>query len=169
MNSSSVRLEVLPLANKARYEKSLIGQLFTADGKDSSARTKSPAVVRAKTELQQEPKQDTKLNTKLEVRRQETRAKTPEQAAVNTAPVELQSGRGSLERVSPAPQARAANASPTSRTRSQSPLANKSPVLPSLANLTSRKGGKKIKIDLRKGSCAQLHFFHPRKFMKVYH
>ncbi|XP_070813770.1 par-3 family cell polarity regulator beta a [Chaetodon trifascialis] len=151
-SSSSVHLEVLPVASKTRYEKSLIGQLFTADGKDPSARAKSPAVVRAKTEAQAEPKKETRLNTKLEVRRQETRAKTPEPTAVNTPAVELQSGHGSSERVSPAPPARAVSDSPTPRTHSQSPLASKSPAQPSLANLTSRKGGKRIKIDLKKGA-----------------
>uniref|UniRef100_A0A8C4GZ81 PDZ domain-containing protein n=1 Tax=Dicentrarchus labrax TaxID=13489 RepID=A0A8C4GZ81_DICLA len=150
MSTSSVRLEVLPMASKPRYEKSLIGQLFTGDGKDTP--TKSPMVTRAKTEPQPEPKQDTKWNTKLEVRRPEARTRTPEPAAVNMPPVELQSGHGSLERVSPAPLASAASSSPTPRTRSQSPLASRSPVPPTLANLTSRKGGKKIKIDLKKGT-----------------
>ncbi len=154
MATSSVHLEVLPAANKPRYEKSLIGQLFSTDGKDSSAKAKSPMVVRAKTDSQPEPKQDIKLNTKLEVRRPDTRAKTPEPATVNPLPVELQPGHGSLERVSPTPPARAASSSPTPRPRSQSPLASKSPAVPGLASLTSRKGGKRIKIDLKKGKRA---------------
>lgn len=154
MANSSVRLEVLSTANKTRYEKSLIGQLFTGDGKDASAKARSPIMVRAKTDFQPEPKKDTKLNTKLEVRRPDMRAKTPEPAAANTPPAELQSGHGSLERVSPAPPARAASTSPTPRTRSQSPLASKSTVLPGFSNLTSRRGGKRIKIDLKKGNCA---------------
>lgn len=153
MGSSSVRLEVLPAASKPRYEKSLIGQLFSADDKVSSSKA-SPIVVRAKTDSQPEPKQDIKPNTKLEVRRPDTRAKTPEPAVVNPLPVELQSGHGSLERVSPTPAGRAVSSSPTPRTHSQSPLASKSPVLPGLANLTSRKGGKRLKIDLKKGNCA---------------
>ncbi|KAE8278467.1 Partitioning defective 3-like protein B [Larimichthys crocea] len=153
MSSPSVRLEVLPVSNKPRYEKSLIGQLFTGDGKDSPAVAKSPLILRAKTDPQPEPKQDTKLNTKLEVRRQDPRAKTPEPAVINTPPPsELQPGHDSLERVSPAPPARAASASPTPRTRSQSPPASKNPVLPGLASLTSKKGGKKMKIDLKKGT-----------------
>nr|XP_046238209.1 par-3 family cell polarity regulator beta a isoform X2 [Scatophagus argus] len=152
MTAPSVRLEVLPLANKPRYEKSLIGQLFTGDGKDSSAKAKSPMVVRAKTNSQPETKQDTRMNTMLEMRRPDTRAKTPELAAENTPPAELQPGHGSLEMVPPAPPARGASSSPTPRTRSQSPKARKSPVLPGLASLTSRKGGKRIKIDLKKGA-----------------
>lgn len=158
MTTSSVRLEVLPQANKPRYEKSLIGQLFTSDGKDSSAKAKSPMVARAKINSQPEPQKDTKLNTKLEVRRPDTRAKTPEPAAVNPSPAELQRVHGSLETVSPTPPARAASSSPTPRPRSQSPLASKSPA-PGMASLSSKKGGKKIKIDLKKGKCAVDYHF----------
>lgn len=147
MSTPSVRLEVLPVANKPRYEKSLIGQLFTADGKETPMTAKSPMVVRAKMDSQPEPKEDTKP------KRPDTRAKTPEPTAVHTPPpAELQPGHGSSERVSPAPAARAASSSPTPRTRSQSPLATKSTGLPGLASLTSRKGGKRIKIDLKKGT-----------------
>lgn len=158
MSTSSVSLEVLSLANKQRYEKSLIGQLFTGDGKDATVKTKSPMTGRAKTNFQPEPKQDGKLNTRLEVRRPDARAKTPE---AEPRAAELRSGRNSLERVSPAPPARAASASPTPRTHSQSPLASKSPGLPGLTNLTSRRGGKRIKIDLKKGNTPFLlcHWF----------
>ncbi|KAM9334419.1 par-3 family cell polarity regulator beta a [Symphorus nematophorus] len=153
MNTPSVHLAVVPLANKPRYEKSLIGQLFTGDGKDSlTPKAKSPMVVRARTNSQPEPKQDTKPDTKAEVRRPDARAKTPEPTGVNTPPVEHQSGPSSLERVSPAPAAGAASSPPSPRTRSQSPLTSKSPVLPGLANLTNKKGGKRIKIDLKKGA-----------------
>lgn len=140
MSAPTVRLKVLPLANKPRYEKSFIGQLFTGDAKDSSAKARSPIVVRAKTDSQPEPKP----NTKVEVRRPDTRVRTLEPTRVDTPPAEVQSGHNSLERGSPTPPARAASSSPTPRARSQSPL----------ANLTSRKGGKKIKIDLKKGKCA---------------
>ncbi|KAM4560130.1 par-3 family cell polarity regulator beta a isoform 2-T2 [Odontesthes bonariensis] len=143
MMSSTVCLEVLPSANKPRYEKSLIGQLFTGDGKDSPPKTRSPMVARALTDLQPEPKLDFKLNARAEARR----AKTPEPPQVQPL-----SGPGSLERVSATPPARAASSSPTPRTHSQSPRTSKSPPLPGLSNLTSRKGGKRIKIDLKKGT-----------------
>ncbi|TDG96206.1 hypothetical protein EPR50_G00237580 [Perca flavescens] len=151
MTTASVRLDVLPQANKQRYEKSLIGQLFTSDSKDSSAKAKSPMVTLAKINSQPDPPKDTKLNTKLEVRQPDTRAKTPEPAAVNPSPAELQRGRGSPERVPPTPSARAASSSPTPRPRSQSPLASKSSA-PGMASLSGKKGGKKIKIDLKKGA-----------------
>ncbi|KAM6893098.1 par-3 family cell polarity regulator beta a isoform 1-T1 [Lycodopsis pacificus] len=141
-SSSSVRLEVLPPGNKPRYEKRLIGQLFTADGKESDAKARSPMAPRAKTDP--EPRQD----GKVEVRRPDVRAKTPETFAANTPSPELQIGRGSLERVSPTPPAGGASSSPTPR--SQSPLAGRSPV-PGLTNLAGRKSGKKMKIALKKG------------------
>ncbi|XP_072219791.1 par-3 family cell polarity regulator beta a isoform X2 [Leuresthes tenuis] len=147
MMSSTVCLEVLPSANKPRYEKSLIGQLFTGDGKDSPTKTRSPMVARALTDLQPEPKLDSKLNAKAEARRADMRAKTPDPPRVQP-----QSGPGSLERVSPTPPARAASSSPTPRTHSHSPQTSKSSSLPGLPNLTSRKGGKRIKIDLKKGT-----------------
>lgn len=159
MATSSVRLEILPMANKPRYEKGLIGQLFTGDSKDTSTKAKSPMVVRAKTDFQPEPEPDTKQSAKLETRQPDVRAKTPEPAAANSPPPELQSGHGYLERVSPAPPARAASTSPPPRTRSQSPLAGKSPVLPGLSNLTGRRGGKRIKIDLKKGNYNSKAFF----------
>ncbi|KAM9836036.1 par-3 family cell polarity regulator beta a [Aulostomus maculatus] len=141
MSNSVVRVEVVCAANKPRYEKSLIGQLFSGDDKDFTTKAKSPMVVRGKFDPQPEPK--------LEVRRQDMGTKTPEPAPA--LPVETHSRHSSLERGSPTPPARTASSSPTPRTHSQSPLASKNAALPSLANLTSKKGGKKIKIDLKKG------------------
>ncbi|XP_074520863.1 partitioning defective 3 homolog B-like isoform X3 [Halichoeres trimaculatus] len=159
MSSPTVRLEVLPVANKSRYEKSVIGQLF--DTKEPTAKLKSPLVVRARMDPQPEPKQESKPNTRVEVRQQETRVKTPE---LTPAPVATQSGSrdrsspapalpllGPVDRVSPSPPAGAGRSSP-SNTGNKSPLTSKSPVLPSLANLTNRKGGKRLKIDLMKGT-----------------
>lgn len=150
------------MANKPRYEKSLIGQLFTGDGKEAHAKTKSPMISRAKTNSQADSKGDTKLNTQLEVRQPETRTKTPEPAAANTLPPERQSrtaqdsGQDLSERVSPAPTIIAS----TSPSRSQSPRTSKSSLLPGLPNLTSKKGGKRIKIDLRKGNCSSSAIYH---------
>ncbi|KAG7502365.1 partitioning defective 3-like B-like isoform X1 [Solea senegalensis] len=145
-SSSHVRLEVLPVANKLRYEKSLIGQLFTGDIKDPASKTKSPLLVRA---LQPEPKPEPKPDSKLsqEVRRPGARSRPPD-----PAPVELQPGPSSLDRVSPAPPTRAASSSPQPRTRSQSPASSKSPVSPSLPNISGKKPGRRIKIDLKKGA-----------------
>lgn len=156
MATPSVQLEILSVANRTRYEKGLIGQLFTGDGKDLSAKTKSPMLVRAKANPQPEPKGE-QLNTKLEVRQLDVRSKTPEPDATIPPPA-LQSGQDSQERVSPtapAPPTRTTSNSPTPKGRSQSPLVAKSPIIPGLPNLTSKKGGKRIKIDLKKGNCSQ--------------
>lgn len=133
MSCPSVSVEVLPVANKVRYEKSLIGQLFTGDSKDPLVKAKSPKGLRAKNDPQPEPKSESRPNTRLDARRPDAGAKTPE-------PAENQSRHGSLERGS-TPPARAASSSP-------SPAL---PALPAVASLTSRKGGKRIKIDLKKG------------------
>ncbi|XP_010788640.1 partitioning defective 3 homolog B-like, partial [Notothenia coriiceps] len=148
-SSSPVRLEVLPLANKPRYEKSLIGQLFTGDAKDAPDKLKSPMLLRAKTDSKSEPKRDAKPNTNPGVRRADARTRAPETHVANP-PAELRRGPGSLERGSSSPSSRAESSSPP-RTRSQSPQSNRSP-LPGLGNLTGRKGGKKLKIDLKKGT-----------------
>ncbi|KAM6893471.1 par-3 family cell polarity regulator beta a [Xenentodon cancila] len=148
MMAPRVCLKVLPVGNKPRYEKSLIGQLFTGDGKDSPSKGRSPMVPRAQADPQPEPN----LNARAEVRRPDARAKTSDPVLQNTPHVQPQSGPGSLERSSPTPQARGASSSPTSRTRSQSPLATNNPGVPLLSNLAHKKGGKKIKIDLKKGT-----------------
>lgn len=156
MGTPSVHLEVLSVANRTRYEKGLIGQLFSGDGKDLAAKTKSPMLVRAKANPQPEPKGD-KLNTKLEVRQPDVRSKTPEPDATIPSPA-LQSGQDSQERVSPttpAPPTRTTSTSPTPKGRSQSPLAAQSPIIPGLPNLTNKRGGKRIKIDLKKGNSSQ--------------
>lgn len=162
MATPSVQLEVLSVANKQRYEKSLIGQLFAIDGKDLSAKTKSPMLLRAKANPQPEPKGD-KVNTELEVRQPDMRSKTPEPDS-SIPPPALQSGQDSQESVSPtapapAPPTRTTSTSPTPKPRSQSPLAPKSPIT-GLPNLNSKRGGKRIKIDLQKGSCSQGRFFY---------
>ncbi|XP_038136556.1 par-3 family cell polarity regulator beta a isoform X1 [Cyprinodon tularosa] len=146
MSSPSVRVEVLPVGSKPRYEKSLIGQLFTGDGKDSPVNARSPVVNRAPAKALPE----LKPAPKVELKQPETRSRTPEPVLQNAPP--LQPQPSTLERDSPTPPAQTGNSSPTPRTGSQSPLANKSPTVPPLSNLTNKKGGKRIKIDLRKGT-----------------
>ncbi|CDQ73369.1 unnamed protein product [Oncorhynchus mykiss] len=108
MCSPLVRLEILPLDNKQRYEKRLIGQLFT-DGHDSIPKAKSPLMIHQKMDAKPEGKPE-QINPKLEPRR------------------EHQTGHSPLPR----------GKSPTG--------------LPNLANLTNQKGGRKLKIDLKKGT-----------------
>ncbi|XP_028326254.1 par-3 family cell polarity regulator beta a isoform X1 [Gouania willdenowi] len=159
MSAPSVRLEVLPVANKPRYEKSLIGQLFTTDNKDTTTGAKSPLSVLSKFEPQPEPK----VNLRTEGRRPpDVRARTPEPGLENwkNAPsADLPSGPSSLERASSASPAGEPRSSPTLRTYNQNTADNKSPVLVALANIANKKGGKKINIDLKKV------FLHPNQLM----
>lgn len=158
MTTPSVHLEVLSVPNKTPYEKSLIGQLFAGDGKDLSAKTKSPMLLRVKANLQPEPKGD-KLHTKLEVRQPDMRSKTPEPESTSPPPT-LQSGQDSQERVSQTEPESTTRASPTPKAHSQSPLAARNPIISGLPNLTTKKGGKRIKIDLKKGNCRKEIFYH---------
>lgn len=135
MATPSVRLELVPVANKPRYEKSVIGQLFTADGRDpptpTAGRAKSPAVTRARPALPTDA-QEARPGARQETRLPEARAKTPEPGA------QLQE----------APEAGSWSPPTTPR----SPLPARSPAaVAAIPNMTSRRGGKKLKIDLKKG------------------
>ncbi|XP_034033265.1 partitioning defective 3 homolog B-like isoform X2 [Thalassophryne amazonica] len=138
MAHSKVCLEVLPVAIKPRYEKSLISHLFTADGNNS--RTKSPLLLHTKAGSQPELRQDS-IN-QIEARQPDMHAKTAQ-----TTPGDLHSDKSS-----PTPPALTGSPSSTPRTYSRSPLAGKNPVLPGLSSLSNKKGGKRIKIDLKKGA-----------------
>eukprot|EP00063_Salmo_salar_P031937 XP_014006772.1 PREDICTED: partitioning defective 3 homolog B isoform X1 [Salmo salar] len=159
MCSPLVRLEILPLANKQRYEKRLIGQLFT-DGHDYIPKAKSPLMIHQKMDAKPEVKPE-QINPKLEPRRPDLhilRSKTPDLPASLTPLGEHQTGHIPEEMplsVSPALVVRDRDrASPTAMGGSESPLPRgKSPTgLPNLANLTNQKGGRKLKIDLNKGT-----------------
>ncbi|XP_029942262.1 partitioning defective 3 homolog B-like isoform X2 [Salarias fasciatus] len=147
MGSPSVRLEVLPAANKSRYEKSLIGQLFTSDIKDPASRTKSPLVARAKADSQPEPRP----GSRSDLARPDSRARTPDPALREAPPADLRSRPGSIERASPTDPAGGARSSPALTSGSQDQPEGNNPVLAALANLANKKGGKKIRIDLKKG------------------
>nr|XP_054599110.1 par-3 family cell polarity regulator beta a isoform X2 [Nothobranchius furzeri] len=147
MSSSSVRLEVLPAANKPRYEKSLIGQLFTGDGKDSPSATMSPMMTRSRANALPELKQ----NPKVEIKQPEMPSKTQEPVVLHTRSLQAQPELRSLESASPTPPAAVTSSSPTPRMTNQSPVSSKNPGLPALSNVTNTKGGKRMKIDLKKG------------------
>nr|XP_057906725.1 par-3 family cell polarity regulator beta a isoform X2 [Doryrhamphus excisus] len=155
LSGPSMHLEVVPVPNKPRYEKSLIGQLFTSNGRDS--KEKSPMVNRAKIDLQPVAKQDSKPSPM--VGRQDAGTKTPEPPLLNPAPVtvnpasaDAHSRNASSERASPTPLVRMASSSSPPTTRRQSPITIKSSAASDLADLPNKKGGKRIKIDLRKGA-----------------
>ncbi|KAK7893250.1 hypothetical protein WMY93_022402 [Mugilogobius chulae] len=151
MSAPLIRCEVLPAANKPRYEKSLIGTIFNPDSKSSSAKA-SPIPVRSKQGSNQPPEPNLNQNPtprpKIDLRGAETK---PEEPALDSYPqtsaaaAEVQALE--RERQSPVPPAGGAVPSPTLKAQSKNPSA------PALASLTKNniKGGKKHKIDLKKG------------------
>lgn len=137
MSSSKVRLEVLPVANKVRYEKSLIGQLFNStDPNQAVPKPKSPFLVRklvpgTATTPSPEPSQTPPL-------------KEEELPLVRNTPMEMRKD-------TPSPTV---CASPTLKDRSESPAPRKTPALTTLVNMINKKSGKKMRIDLKKGMLA---------------
>ncbi|XP_019734038.1 par-3 family cell polarity regulator beta a isoform X2 [Hippocampus comes] len=155
LSSPSMHLEVVPVANKPRYEKGLIGHLFTGDSKDLKA--KSPVVARDKIDLQPVAIQHPKPKESL--RHHTTGAKTPEPTLLNptATPVnplsaDSQYGNSQSEIISPTPQVPPKGSYSPPRSRRQSPPASKSSSVPGPASLTNKKSGKRIKIDLTKGA-----------------
>ncbi|KAJ8255195.1 hypothetical protein GJAV_G00202090 [Gymnothorax javanicus] len=129
MRSPVVRLEVLPAPNKERYERGLIGQLFTPEG-----------LVKAYGPLGAKP-------AAPPPRTAEPPARTAEPAV---RPGEPQTPHPYPEgRVSTTPPPASLPATP--RGASESPLPRNSPALSPLVGFANRKGGKRLKIDLKKG------------------
>lgn len=178
-SSSPVRLEVLPVSNKLRYEKTLIGQLVGLnDGSsvESFPKTHSPLLLRPKVGALRENPETPPRSPEVPARAPATvpapvpaPAPAPLPAHVvapatvaQAAPVRAPSPQREepparytpdLPRSAESTPPRAASASPTSaRGRSESPLSKKGPPLSTLVNLANKKGGKKMKIDLKKGT-----------------
>ncbi|KAL6481227.1 hypothetical protein MHYP_G00093070 [Metynnis hypsauchen] len=137
MSSPLVRLEVLPVANKLNYEKSLIGQLFS--GPESVPYTvpkvKSPFLVR---------KADGKATDRLVRPSSETPPPEETPPPIRHAPMEAE-----RRQETPPPPV---SASPTPKGHSESPASRRSPALATLPNTATKKGGKKTKINLTKGT-----------------
>ncbi|XP_059409528.1 par-3 family cell polarity regulator beta a isoform X2 [Carassius carassius] len=139
MSSPTIRLEVLPVANRLLYEKSLIGQIFNStEPIPAFPKVKSPFLVHKLTPSN-------------------TSTPSPEPPASQTPPQkeeELQPARHtpiqtSHHRATPSPPV---SASPTLKDGSESPAPKKIPALAPLVDMISKKPGKKMKIDLKKGT-----------------
>uniref|UniRef100_A0A8C2BCT2 Par-3 family cell polarity regulator beta a n=1 Tax=Cyprinus carpio TaxID=7962 RepID=A0A8C2BCT2_CYPCA len=139
MSSPTIRLEVLPVANRLLYEKSLIGQLFNnTEPIPVVPKVKSPFLVHKLTPSN-------------------TSTPSPEPPASQTPPQkeeELQPSRHipvhmGHHRATPSPPV---SASPTLKDGSESPAPKKTPALVTLVNMINKKSGKKMKIDLKKGT-----------------
>ncbi|XP_067298301.1 par-3 family cell polarity regulator beta a isoform X2 [Pseudorasbora parva] len=138
MSSSSIHLEVLPVANKLRYEKSLIGQLFNSTEPTTVVpKVKSPFLVHkllpsnAATPSPEPPP-----------------SQTPPPKEEELHPARYTPIESNHHRDTPSPPI---SASPTLKDRSESPAPKKTPALVSLVNTINKKSGKKMKIDLKKG------------------
>lgn len=175
-SSHPVRLEVLPPSNKLRYEKTLIGQLFSQEGPsgDIFPKSHSPLLLRPKLEPLRDDRvlnpsrspevpalAHTPSPTPPAAPSVSTLARAPAPAPAPTpAPLRTPTphreepparSTPELQRSAEStPPPRAASASPTSA-QSESPQPKKGPVLATLVNMASKKGGKKMKIDLKKG------------------
>ncbi|XP_056309834.1 LOW QUALITY PROTEIN: par-3 family cell polarity regulator beta a [Danio aesculapii] len=132
-STSTVHLEVLPVANKLRYEKSLIGQLFNSTEPNPAVpKIKSPFLVRKLTPSN-------------------TATPSPEPVASQTPPIkeeELQRARhtpieSNHQSSTPSPPV---STSPTLRDHSESPA------LASVVHMVTKKAGKRMRIDLKKGT-----------------
>ncbi|KAI5628054.1 partitioning defective 3-like B isoform X1, partial [Silurus asotus] len=119
-----VRLEVLPLANKERFEKSIIGHLFNTDGHDGTAQPKEPPPMKVKPMVR-----PADSSSGRQAGPQESSSASPENRSLG----------------SPLP----INLYP--RGKSSSPVLRKSHTVSPLVGFTTKKGGKRLKIDLKKG------------------
>ncbi|KAK3568983.1 hypothetical protein QTP86_021610 [Hemibagrus guttatus] len=124
MRLPAVRLEVLPIANKERFEKSLIGHLFSTDSHDGSPRPKEPPPLKVKPMVR--PAESSSCR----------QAGPQESSSLNNESRSL----GSPLPITLYP-----------RGRSSSPLLKKSHTISPLVGFTTKKGGKRLKIDLKKG------------------
>ncbi|XP_047671062.1 partitioning defective 3 homolog B isoform X3 [Tachysurus fulvidraco] len=124
MRLPAVRLEIVPMANKELFEKSLIGHLFSTDSHDRTPRPREPPPLKVKPMVR--PAESSSCR----------QAGPQESSSVNNESRSL----GSPLPIGLYP-----------RGRSSSPLLKKSHTVSPLAGFTTKKGGKRLKIDLRKG------------------
>ncbi|XP_045563827.1 partitioning defective 3 homolog B isoform X3 [Salmo salar] len=128
MRSPMVRLEVVPVSNRERYEKSLIGQLFNQSG--------SP-----KATLKTSSKEPPSIKPAVKPYDSPTARMAEDSISLEGRPM------GSPHLAHPVP----VSLSPVPKEKSDSPLLKRSPTFSTLVGFTSKKGGKRLKIDLKKG------------------
>ncbi|XP_036831232.1 partitioning defective 3 homolog B isoform X2 [Oncorhynchus mykiss] len=128
MRSPMVRLEVVPVSNRERYEKSLIGQLFNQSG--------SPKAT-PKTSSKEPPS----IKPAFKPSDSSTARMAEDSSSLEGRPM------GSPHLAHPVP----VSLSPVPKEKSDSPLLKRSPTFSTLVGFTSKKGGKRLKIDLKKG------------------
>ncbi|XP_052003879.1 partitioning defective 3 homolog B-like isoform X1 [Xyrauchen texanus] len=124
MRSPIVRLEVVPVVNKDRYEKSVIGHLFNSENPDTSIRTKDPPPVKVKPIVR--PLESSEWQAEL----QESSSSLESRSLGSPFPQSL----------SPSPRGKSGDSPLLKMSMGQSPLQNQ-----------NKKAGKRLRIDLKKG------------------
>ncbi|XP_015215079.2 partitioning defective 3 homolog B isoform X2 [Lepisosteus oculatus] len=138
MRYATVRLEVVPSQNRERYEKKLIGQLFSSDPAEGVPKGNPPAALKGK--MASKAGEPASRQGELSVRPVEPAAK-PNEAHFNQH-----------QDTGPAPTPPGTSLTPVAKSKSDSPLLKKSPAAISpLVAFGNKKMGKKLKIDLKKG------------------
>ncbi|XP_055071402.2 partitioning defective 3 homolog B isoform X1 [Misgurnus anguillicaudatus] len=125
MRSPNIRLEVIPVINKDRYEKGLISHLFNSQNRDASTRTKDPPPLKVKPIVR-----PTEMSSGWQAELQESSSSLESHSLGSSLPLSI----------SPVPRSK----------NSESPLLKKN-VGPSLLQNQFKKSGKRIRIDLKKG------------------
>ncbi|GAA6110148.1 partitioning defective 3 homolog B isoform X1 [Tachysurus ichikawai] len=124
MRLPAVRLEIVPLANKERFEKSLIGHLFSTDSHDRTPRPREPPPLKVKPMVRPAESSSCRQAGPQE----SSSVKNENRSLGSPLPIGLYP-----------------------RGRSSSPLLKKSHTVSPLLGFTTKKGGKRLKIDLNKG------------------
>lgn len=125
MRSSIVRLEVVPVFNKERFEKSVISHLFNPETPDASARTKEPPPLKVKPMVR-----PVESSSGWQAEFQESSSSLESRSLGSPLPINL----------SPTPRGKSAESSLLKNSLGPSPLQNQ-----------NKKGGKRLRIDLKKG------------------
>uniref|UniRef100_A0A673JYW4 Par-3 family cell polarity regulator beta b n=1 Tax=Sinocyclocheilus rhinocerous TaxID=307959 RepID=A0A673JYW4_9TELE len=125
MRSSIVRLEVVPVFNKERFEKSVIGHLFNSENPDTSTRTKDPPPLKVKPIVR-----PVESSSGWQAEFQESNSSLEGHSLGSPLPLSL---------------------SPTSRSKSADSPLLKNSLGPSPLQNHNKKGGKRLRIDLKKG------------------
>uniref|UniRef100_A0A4W5LTD7 Uncharacterized protein n=1 Tax=Hucho hucho TaxID=62062 RepID=A0A4W5LTD7_9TELE len=136
MRSPMVRLEVVPVSNRERYEKSLIGQLFNQSGSPKATpktASKEPPPIK--------PAFTPPIKPAFKPSDSSTARMAEDSSSLEGRPM------GSPHLAHPVP----VSLSPVPKGKSDSPLLKRSPTFSTLVGFTSKNGGRRLKIDLKKG------------------
>uniref|UniRef100_A0A671K9X8 Par-3 family cell polarity regulator beta b n=1 Tax=Sinocyclocheilus anshuiensis TaxID=1608454 RepID=A0A671K9X8_9TELE len=125
MHSSIVRLEVVPVFNKERFEKSVIGHLFNSETPDESTRTKDPPPLNVKPTVM-----PVESSSGCQAEFQESNSSLEGHSLGSPLPL----------RLSPTPRSKSADSPLLKNSLGPLPLQNH-----------NKKGGKRLRIDLKKG------------------